>query len=129
MSATKTFTALAAAVVLLLIAMAAYLAIARPPHTPSSPAAQLPRIKVGVIVSEFTASGPHWLAKSYGFASVQRMVRELRDPSLELIPLIEPATQEEPDLKDELRKDFPGVTADEYLRLLNSLREAELQIV
>src|SRR2546425_269907 len=104
MNTKRAFTAIAA-IILLLIGLAVYLLNVQPPRIPPSPTSKLARIKVGVIVSEFTATGPHWLAKPYGFASVQRIVRELRDPSLELIPLIEPGTQDQPDLNAELHKD------------------------
>jgi RNA polymerase sigma factor (sigma-70 family) len=108
MNAKATFAALAAAVVLLLMGVGTYVFISRAPHAEAAATSQAARIKVGVIVSHYTATGPSWIGKPYGYFSLQQVLKELRDPSLELIPVIEPGSEVEPGLKAELRKDFAG---------------------
>jgi hypothetical protein len=65
-------------------------------------------LKVGVIVSEFSANGPNWMDKPYGY-SYQFTTRELRDPSVTIIPLLEPNTRDKPEIAKALKLTFSGV--------------------
>jgi RNA polymerase sigma factor (sigma-70 family) len=65
-------------------------------------------IKVGVIVSLFTATGPHWLPNPHGYAGAQLILRELRDSSIECIPIIESGSESDAALQAVLKNDFAG---------------------
>lgn len=60
----------------------------------TAPAGQ--RIKVAVYLSEFCAKGANGTQWAYGHSC--QMVGDLHDPALEVVPLIEPGTENAPDL-------------------------------
>ena len=47
-------------------------------------------LRVGWLFSEYTATGPHWPDKPYGYADMVRMGKTLIAPEIELVPLLEP---------------------------------------
>jgi len=69
-----------------------------------------PPIKLGIIVSQYTATGPHWIDTPYGYGNQLRRLAELRDPSIELYPVIEPGTETDAELSRILTRSFPGKT-------------------
>jgi RNA polymerase sigma factor (sigma-70 family) len=70
------------------------------------PALQTGPVRVGVIVSKFTAVGPHLTRSPYGSGHLP-MVRALRtDPMLQLIPVVEPGTETDPDIAGILKTTF-----------------------
>jgi beta-lactamase regulating signal transducer with metallopeptidase domain len=79
-------------------------------QTDSEPASQtpLPKIRVGVMLSEFTATGPSWVGNPYGYTSQKRIVVELQDESVELYPVVEPGTVQTKALAAILAETFPG---------------------
>jgi RNA polymerase sigma factor (sigma-70 family) len=125
--ATAKKTALAAAIILLLLVGGSTVYVlkttiwssdsstAADPQQPSLVAAGAPagtvasadRIKVGIYLSDYTASGPHWIPSNYGWADQLVPVHALRDPSIELIPVVEPDTATNPDLARILSANFP----------------------
>ena len=114
---TKTRALLAAGVLLVLLAAVVVVAISRrgggktvtatAPAGPAAPAG--PRVyQVGVIVSEYSASGPHWTDKPYGY-SYQFVTEDLRYPNVRLIPLIEPGSESAAGIATALQTAFKGV--------------------
>jgi hypothetical protein len=89
---------IAVATLMLVTALAAAAIVVRayvfPPRPEQSAASDnsAPPIKVGILLSEFTATGPHWTRQPYGYEPQIRIVASLQDPSLRLIPVIEPGT-------------------------------------
>jgi hypothetical protein len=67
-------------------------------------------IQVGVFLSGFTATGPHRSTRAYGYQTQLRPVKSLRDPSIHLIPVVEPGFTRRPGLLRILSEDFPGET-------------------
>jgi RNA polymerase sigma factor (sigma-70 family) len=126
--ATAKKTALAAAIVLLLLTTGAAVFVGityfwNSGDTATAPDAQSTapiasgaatpgsnRIKVGVLLSDYTANGPHWIPNNYGWRDQLLPVRALRDPSIELIPVVEPQTATHPDLARLLSTNFPRKT-------------------
>ena len=49
-------------------------------------------IKVGVLVSYFHGSGPHWIARPYSYDTTE-MIEALDRPDILLVPVIEPGTE------------------------------------
>jgi len=79
------------------------------PSKAAAPTFQLsntPKIKVGVYLSHFTANGPNWTGKGWGYNSQVRIMRELKSPEIELYALIEPGSEKEPDLVAKLNTHF-----------------------
>jgi hypothetical protein len=72
------------------------------------PVAAANRLKVGIFLSDYTANGPHWIPNNYGWKDQLIPVRALRDPSIELFPVVEPGTASNPDLARLLSTNFPG---------------------
>lgn len=68
------------------------------------------QIQVGIFLSGFTATGPHRSTRVYGYGTQLRPVKSLRDPSIHLIPVIEPGTGKKPELSRILSENFPGET-------------------
>jgi hypothetical protein len=66
------------------------------------------RIKVGYLLSDFTAAGPHWRATPYGYDDQTRALVYLRDPAIELIPVLEPGTANNGALPAILARYFVG---------------------
>jgi RNA polymerase sigma factor (sigma-70 family) len=73
-----------------------------------SPTVAADRVKVGIFLSDYTANGPHWIPGNYGWKDQLIPVRALRDPSIELIPVVEPGTASNPDLARILSSNFSG---------------------
>jgi len=67
------------------------------------------QIRVGLFLSHFTATGPHRSDKPYGYETQLRPLKLLRDPSIRLIPVIEPRTRGNAEITRILSRDFPGV--------------------
>lgn len=65
-----------------------------------------PKIKVGVYLSHYTANGPNWTGKGWGYNSQVRILREMKTPGLELYALIEPGSEKQPDLLAKLNTHF-----------------------
>lgn len=81
------------------------------PSAPSASTATTPpptaaKLKVGVYLSHFTANGPNWTGKGWGYNSQVRILRELKSPELELYALIEPGSEKESDLLAKLNVHF-----------------------
>jgi hypothetical protein len=72
-----------------------------------APAGQ-PQIQVGILLSDFSATGPHRQATAYGYQTQLRALKTLRDPQIHLVPVIEPNTADKGALPRILRQDFPG---------------------
>ncbi|MGD0768842.1 MAG: sigma-70 family RNA polymerase sigma factor [Tepidisphaeraceae bacterium] len=83
--------------------------IAADTATPGSPAGSN-RIKVGILLSDYTANGPHWISTRYGWKDQLIPVRALRDSSIEVIPVVEPGTAANPELARILSTNFPRKT-------------------
>jgi hypothetical protein len=77
-----------------------------PASTDNSAANQL---QVGVYLSAFTATGPHRSDRPYGYETQLRPVKFLRDPSIHLIPVIEPRTRGSAEMTKVLWQNFPGI--------------------
>jgi hypothetical protein len=73
-------------------------------------AATGPQIQVGILLSDFSATGPHRQATQYGYQTQLRAVRYLRDPSIHLVPVIEPNTGKKGQLPRILAQNFAGET-------------------
>jgi RNA polymerase sigma factor (sigma-70 family) len=75
---------------------------------PATPVAAADRIRVGIYLSDYTATGPHWIPQNYGFGDQVKPVRALEDPSIDLEPVVEPGTEDTPQLARLLNSNFPG---------------------
>jgi RNA polymerase sigma factor (sigma-70 family) len=80
-----------------------------PPAVPAAQALAQP-IKVGVLLSYFTATGPHWTVPPYGWGQQTSTIPMLKDRSIELIPVIEPGTAQDDPLPTLLARYFLGKT-------------------
>ncbi|MGD0464337.1 MAG: hypothetical protein ABSB74_17780 [Tepidisphaeraceae bacterium] len=78
------------------------------PASAANPGAN--QIQVGLFLSNFTATGPHRSDKPYGYETQLRPVKLLRDPSIHLLPVIEPRTRGGAEMTKVLWQNFPGVT-------------------
>jgi hypothetical protein len=67
-----------------------------------------PQIQVGVLISEYTATGPHRQATPYGYQTQLRPLKLLRDPAIHLVPVIEPNTATQGAMPRILSQNFPG---------------------
>jgi RNA polymerase sigma factor (sigma-70 family) len=76
----------------------------------SQSAPALATIRVGIILSQFTAQGPHNNQLPYGYKDgYLQLFRALRTESnIEVVPIIEPARAEDPDLLATLQAEFRG---------------------
>ena len=84
---------------------------AKPQATASGAGAKAPasapnRVKVGVYLSHFSATGPSWLNRPYGYTSQVTQLRHLKGPELDLYPFVEPGTETDADLAKRLRSHF-----------------------
>jgi hypothetical protein len=68
------------------------------------------QIQVGVLLSYFSATGPHRQSAPYGYQTQIRAAKELHDGSIHLIPVIEPDTARNTQLQRVLSQYFPGAT-------------------
>ncbi len=73
---------------------------------PTSQPASARKIKVGVYLSHYTANGPNWTGKGWGYNSQVRILREMKSPEIELYALIEPGSEKQPDLVAKLNAHF-----------------------
>jgi len=64
------------------------------------------KMKVGILVSEYTATGPHAGAQEYGYAHA-KIAAEMKDPSIQLIPIIDPGSESESGLGEAIKENFP----------------------
>jgi hypothetical protein len=69
------------------------------------------QIQVGVFLSTFTATGPHRSDRPYGYETQLRAAKHLIDPSIHLIPVIEPNTLGSAEMTKVLWQNFPAVHA------------------
>jgi hypothetical protein len=96
-------------------------------QTPSGDAnAAANQIQVGVLLSEFTAIGPHRGASPYGYPIQLRAANALHDPSIHLIPVVEGNSARRNPLRKLLADEFPDsapldATKVSDLRKLNVL--------
>ena len=67
-------------------------------------------MRVGILVSRFTAEGPHMTRTPYGYGhlDVDRVLRT--DPLLQLIPVVEPGTETDPKITAMVRTTFLHVS-------------------
>jgi predicted DNA-binding protein (UPF0251 family) len=91
------------------VATPAAVAPSQSPAPPTDVPAPAGPIRVGILVSEFTATGPHYTSNTYGYTH-KSMVVALRDSSTELYPIIEPGTQSDAKIASIIRTDFAGRT-------------------
>jgi hypothetical protein len=77
-------------------------AAAKPTTSPAT------RVKVGVYLSHYSATGPSWIGRPYGYTSQVAQLRHLKMPELDLYPFVEPGTETDPELAKRLRSHFPG---------------------
>ena len=67
-------------------------------------------VRVGVMLSQFTASGPYLTSVPYaykdGYLEMDRALRT--DPLIELLPIVEPGSMNDPDLIAALKTSFKG---------------------
>jgi hypothetical protein len=66
------------------------------------------QIQVGILLSDFSATGPHRQSTPYGYQTQLRALKTLRDPLIHLVPVIEPNTADKGALPRILRQNFPG---------------------
>jgi hypothetical protein len=64
------------------------------------------KLKMGILVSEFTATGPHAGAQPYGYAHAA-IAGEMKDDSIVLIPVIDPGSESEAGLAEAIKENFP----------------------
>ncbi len=64
------------------------------------------KLKVGVLVSLYTATGPNLGGRPYGYSHAN-VAGELKDESLQLIPIIEPDSENDADLATVVKEKFP----------------------
>ncbi|MGD0387959.1 MAG: hypothetical protein ABSC42_03305 [Tepidisphaeraceae bacterium] len=66
------------------------------------------QIQVGILLSDFSATGPHRQSAPYGYQTQLRALRTLRDPLIHLVPVIEPNTAGKGALPRILHQNFLG---------------------
>jgi hypothetical protein len=71
------------------------------------------KLKVGVLVSQYTATGPNLGGRPYGYAHAN-VAGELKDDSLQLIPIIEPDSENDADLAAVVKEKFPDAEGQVY---------------
>ncbi len=105
----------------LLVILAAWVCVCHV-HADEPQAAR--KIKVGVIVSYYTATGPSWIGQPYGYKDQLCRIEELNDPDFELYPVIEKGTAAIGEMPAILKQYFPkqttiinGYDADELKKL------------
>ena len=99
---------IAAAIPAVIIAHQAGLRHAQRVNTPDrapSPPPQPRTYTVGILISEYSASGPTWMNKPYGVRDTF-VVDALRDSSIRRIPLVEPGTEKIPEIAEVIHKNF-----------------------
>jgi RNA polymerase sigma factor (sigma-70 family) len=79
-----------------------------PIAAPVTPVAAGDVIRVGIYLSDYTATGPHWIPNNYGFGDQVKPIAALKDPSIDLEPVVEPGTEDTPQIARLLNSNFPG---------------------
>lgn len=64
-------------------------------------------LKVGVIISKFTATGPNWIGTPYGYSHAM-IAKDLLADDVELYAIVEPETEGDADLATALAEHFPA---------------------
>jgi len=85
------------------------------------------QIQVGVLLSQFTATGPHRGASPYGYPIQLRAERTLHDPSIHLIPVVEGNSARRDPLRKLLADEFPD-TAPLDAAKLSDLRKLNVLV-
>jgi len=94
-----------------------------------------PQIQVGIFLSEFTATGPRRQVAPYGYQTQLRAMKSMHDPSIRLVPVVEPGTVHNPQLQriltqyfaDETPIDVTDDNAMQTLDVLSVTSAADLQ--
>ncbi len=86
------------------------------------------KLRVGFVVSLYTATGPSKLGRPYGYDHAD-IVEKLHDASVQLIPLIEPDSQDDEDMKKMIAEKFPDAKG-EVMRAddLESLKSLDVMV-
>ena len=82
-----------------------------PAPAPSAPTPAVPavdQIRVGVFLSNYSATGPHRQPSPYGYDAQLRAIHTLRDPAIHLVPVIEAGSARVGQLPGVLSRNFPG---------------------
>jgi hypothetical protein len=74
----------------------------------------VPKLKVGVIVSLYTATEPSWLGRPYGFKHADA-AKDFDDPSVELYAIVDPDTQGDEQVLEALKTYFPAGRQDRLI--------------
>jgi len=82
-----------------------YKVLAAPSIVPPPPPQASRIYNVGILISEYSASGPSWMGKPYGVRDTF-VVDALRDASIRRIPLIEPNTEKIPEIAEVIHSYF-----------------------
>ena len=73
------------------------------------------KLKIGVLVSQYTATGPYLGGgKPYGYDHT-KIADDLRDDTIQLIPIIEPGSETDTELADAIKERFPDSEGQVYL--------------
>ncbi|HEX8521930.1 MAG TPA: hypothetical protein VF669_06705 [Tepidisphaeraceae bacterium] len=72
------------------------------------------KLKVGVLVSQYTATGPNLGGRPYGYDHA-KVTEELKDDSVQMIPIIEPGSEEDADLAGVIKERFPDADNQVFL--------------
>src|SRR4051794_38085262 len=86
------------------------------------------KLRVGFVVSLFTATGPSKMGRPYGYDHAD-ILEKLHDESVQLIPLIEPDSQDDEDMKKMIAEKFPDANG-EVMRAddLESLKSLDVMV-
>lgn len=102
-------TGLTIVAILIVVIALAVLALYEPAAKPDTTAAPKPRIKVGFLLSSFSAHGRNF-GKPLGFWPLDHVIPSLVERDIELFPIIEPGTENINDIPEVLQQWFPRQT-------------------
>jgi RNA polymerase sigma factor (sigma-70 family) len=113
-AATSTWSYILVAIIAIPMAIAGTHVVMHHAATPTAPQQYIPGparpVRVGIMLSQFTATGPYLTSVPYaykdGYLEMHRALRT--DPLFELIPIIEPGTTDDIDLQAALKTSFKG---------------------
>jgi hypothetical protein len=88
----------------------------------TAPATALAKIKVGVLVSKFTAEGPSWTGQPWGWKHAHIATR-LADAEIELYAIVDPGTADDAGVVKAIGEEFP---ADIKGRVIDGADDAAL---
>src|ERR1051326_1109744 len=99
---------------------------AQPSTAPSSRPSDA-RIKVGIIISQYTATGPCWTdnRKTFGFIRARRCVETMKDPQIERFAIIEPDT----DVSGEASAALTKIPPDHYIDATDAAALKKLDVI